>query len=267
MNIYPEFTPQYNEYVSHGSVYLKDKNICVTGLIKNGENILEGKLNFFNLLKEHCQSLDIVIYENDSTDNTIDILRSWSSTTINFHILSEKLNAQHRGHPYKDPDRTIAMAYYRSKCQDYIRQNIDTDYVIVIDLDYKQISLDGLLNSFGWIAHKPKINIMAGFSYQQHSNGLLTNYDSWAYRGNWWQDYQHDKNFAYTFINWQPFVGSSPFKVNSAFGGICIYEPNTYLIGQYAGNDCEHVTFHRSIYDTLLDKYNLYVNPSQIMVV
>lgn len=267
MNIYPEFTSQYNEYVSHGSAYLHNKKICITGLIKNGEHFLEDKLLFFNLFKTYCQSLDIVIYENDSIDNTANILRSWSSDDIDFHIISEKLNATHRGSPHKDTERTMAMAYYRSKCQEYIRTNINVDYIIVIDLDYKNISLDGLLNSFGWIAMRPQINMMAGFSYQQHNNGLLTNYDSWAYRGNWWNDYQADRNFAYSFINWRPFVGSSPFEVNSAFGGSCIYKSNVYLLGQYEGHDCEHVTFHRSIYNSLTDGYNLYANPSQIMVV
>lgn len=266
MNIYPEFSEAYHKYINDGIDFLKNKNICITGLIKDGASHIDNKLIFFEQFKDYCQNLDIVIYENDSTDNTDKILKSWESEKINIKIISEKLNAKHRGHPYKDADRVLAMASYRNKCLDYIKKNISSEYIIIIDLDYKQISLDGILNSFGWIKHNAKINIMAGFSYQQHSNGLLTNYDSWAYRGNWWGDYQADKNFAYTFINWRPFIGSEPFKVNSAFGGICIYKRDIFIQGHYTGSDCEHVTFHQSINNINSQNYGMYVNPSQIMV-
>lgn len=267
MKIFHEFIDQYYTYVSYGKEFLSDKSICITGLIKNGANHIDDKYHLFKSLRNYCRSLDILIYENDSTDKTPEILKNWKDPDIKFHIISEILHANHRGHPYKDVARTEAMASYRNKCLSFIDTNIVTDYIIVLDLDYKEISVDGILNSFGWIQNQSKINIMAGFSYQQHKNGLLTNYDSWAYRGNWWDDYQSDKNFAYTFINWRPFIGSTPFKVNSAFGGCCIYDRQTYLSGKYSGGDCEHVTFHKSIYQNTQDRYNLYVNPSQIMVV
>jgi hypothetical protein len=266
MNIYQEFSESYHKYIAEGIDFLQDKNICITGLIKNGESHINNKLAFFQKFKNYCNNLDIIIYENDSTDNTVDILRSWASENINFKIISEKLNAKHRGHPFKDADRVLAMASYRNKCLDYIKTHVSSTYIIIIDLDYKEISLDGILNSFGWIKNNSRINIMAGFSYQQHNNGLLTNYDSWAYRGNWWGDYQSDKNFAYTFINWRPFIGSEPFQVNSAFGGICIYKKDIFIKGHYSGEDCEHVTFHRSIKDRNPLEYGMYVNPSQIMV-
>lgn len=267
MKIFDEFIDLYNEYIIYGKEFLLNKNICITGLIKNGADHIDDKLNLFRLIRSHCASLSVLIYENDSIDDTVHKIKSWQDTDIQFHIISETLNATHRGHPYKDIERTTAMASYRNKCLDYIRKKIKSDYIIVLDLDYKQMSMDGLLNSFGWMSKKSQIDIMAGFSYQQHANGLLTNYDSWAYRGNWWRDYQSDKNFAYTFINWVPFIGSEPFKVNSAFGGCCIYKNNIYLQGKYTGEDCEHVTFHRSIYNKNTQQYKLYVNPSQIMIV
>lgn len=265
MNIYSEFRDQYYKYIDIGKKYLADQKVCVTGLIRNGAEHINDKFQFFHLLRNYCASLDVLIYENDSLDNTVEILKLWSDAQIQFHIISETLNAQHRGHPHKDIERTMAMAYYRNKCKDYIRTHIDVDYTIVIDLDYNDISLDGILNSFGWLSYQPSIDIMAGFSYQQHNN-ILCNYDSWAYRGNWWQDYQSDPYFANSFFYSRPFIGSSPLKVNSAFGGSCIYKRNKYIAGKYSGEDCEHVTFHKSIYTNDPNAYNLYVNPSQIMI-
>lgn len=268
MNIYPEFTDQYKHYIEIGSKYLSNQKICVTGLTRNGADHIGEKLKFFRALQHVVQSLDVVIYENDSSDNTVSIIRAWSEPNIKFHIISETLNAKHRGHPHKDIERTIAMAYYRHKCQDYISTHINADYIIVIDLDYIDISFDGILNSFGWISETSSIDMMAGFSYHKSNNmNILANYDSWAYRGNWWNDYQSDPYFGNSFFYSRPFIGSSPFKVNSAFGGSCIYKQSIYLTGKYSGEDCEHVTFHKSIYDNNPNSYNLYVNPSQIMIV
>lgn len=266
MNIYPEFQHQYKNYIEIGSQYLSNKKICATGLIRNGADHIKDKLQFFNLLRNHCAALDVIIYENDSSDNTAEILNSWSDPRIQFKIISETLNAQHRGHPHKDIERTMAMAHYRNKCQNYIREYINVDYIIVLDLDYIDISFYGILNSFGWISEISSIDMMAGFSYHKSQNNILSNYDSWAYRGNWWNDYQSDPYFGNSFFYSRPFIGSSPFKVNSAFGGSCIYKQSIYLTGKYSGEDCEHVTFHKSIYNNNPNSYNLYVNPSQIMI-
>jgi hypothetical protein len=64
---------------------------------------------------------------------------------------------------------------------------------------------------------------------------------------------------------WIPPKGSAPIKINSGFGGMAIYKTKFYLIGNYSGVDCEHVTFHYDIVNKN-SKFNLFLNPSQVML-
>jgi hypothetical protein len=203
-----------------------------------------------------------VIYENDSKDLTPKLLTDWSNTVKNTKIISEIINATHPvGPSHKAKSRTQALALYRNKCHDYISDYIpNIDYVIAIDLDFMFYSLEGLFNSIAWMsASENRINAMAGISYLRKQQNLV-NYDSWAFRHTWWSDQQSNMPW---FGLWYPFAGSPPFKVNSAFGGSVIYDSNTYLSAKYDGYDCEHVCFHKNISQ---NQYNLYINPSQIMI-
>ncbi|NBQ17257.1 hypothetical protein EBU24_03000 [bacterium] len=100
----------------------------------------------------------------------------------------------------------------------------------------------------------------------------LWNYDSWACRMSWWTNLQtyNISNFPQTdpmlwFGFWIPPKGSAPMKINSGFGGMTIYKTKFYLIGNYSGVDCEHVTFHYDIVKKN-SKFNLFLNPSQVML-
>ena len=51
-------------------------NIIVCGCTKNSDNHIENEIDSILNLKQLFLLLDIVIYENDSTDNTLHILKS-----------------------------------------------------------------------------------------------------------------------------------------------------------------------------------------------
>lgn len=133
-------------------------------------------------------------------------------------------------------------------------------------------SINGLLNTFGWMSDNEIIKAMCGISIryqnvlsQAHKN--YWNYDCWAYRGNWWIDKQtevNDTNSMLWFGFWIPPVGSPPTRINSGFGGMCVYESKFLLSNKYEGYDCEHVCLHKNIYNNT-NNFSLYMNPSQIM--
>lgn len=291
MFILPELHDSYKSHVSIGTSHLRDKKVAVVGIAKNVGDTL---YNCLNQLKIKCRKLSCFIYENNSADNTKDLIKHYSETSHhfdNFTFLSEDIDLYgyeaDKQNNSRSPKRLQVLSYARNICKDFIKNTYsDYDYVIVVDMDFTHFLLNGIYNSFGWISENiDSIDAMAGFSYvkvyrpnpdnpsitEEH----LSNYDSWAYRHTWWEDlskrYILKKDNPFTldpmlwFAVWSPLIGSKPFKVNSAFGGACIYKTSKYLIGQYDDYDCEHVTFHRSInYES--DNFNLYVNPSQLMM-
>lgn len=289
MQILPEFQKEYNSKVDLGKKYLNNKKVIVSGLVKNSEAKIVSCLNQLSNIADNSSALSCFLYENNSTDNTKEILNTYSETNNkydNFNFYSEDISLPNIPHG-RSSNRLKVLSYARNICKDFIKNTyLDYDYVVVVDMDFVSISLDGIYNSFGWFAQQQEqIDAMAGFSFitVQRPNpdnpslieNHLSNYDSWAYRHNWWEDLTKrfmldNKTQAFTFdpmlwfSAWTPLVGACPIRVNSAFGGCCIYKTNQYVSGQYEDYDCEHVTFHKSLYFD--SNFNLYVNPSQIMM-
>lgn len=282
-SILPEFQDQYQTHIELGRKYIASQNITVLGLARNIGNVLYDNILTIDSLRKYCKNLTYFIYENDSIDNTVEILKNFKDSLSGFTYKSETLDLEHFTHNIenksrlKSTDRTKNLARHRNTCLDYAKENhLDSDFIIVMDVDFKQFNLNGILNSFGWFAND-YTDAMAGNSFEvrpifsSSKDNHLWNYDCWAYRGSWWEDlqkyskaYQYDPMMWFGF--WQPPIGSPPIKVNSAFGGIGIYKTSLLYKVSYEGYDCEHVCLHKNLYSTQ-SNFRLHLNPSQIMVV
>ena len=268
----------YKKYVSEGIEFAKDKKIIVAGLCRSAEEYLSDNINYIEYyISKLAKDYKIVLFENDSEDNTKQILKNLNQNNSKIISLSQDFNRPKFG-TVKTKERIQALAEYRTILQKYIKDNYsDYDYVILLDTDFLDLSFSGILNSFGWISKNNIIDAMAGFSYSfKNFHGLyhIWNYDSWAYREDWWEDLENYPDYPeiqqYPAMTWFGYKvhrrGSKPIKVNSAFGGTCIYKMSDYLLGEYSFEDCEHVIFHKSILDKNKN-FKLYANPSQMMLV
>lgn len=279
-SILPEFENQYHKHLEIGKEYLLDKNIIITGLVRNLENKLYKNIVELDKLRSSCKNLTYFIYENDSSDQTAQILSNCNKDIDNFYYQSENLGLKAFTHQnvdlLKSNQRTEALAQHRNFCRNFIKNHSkDIDYIVVLDLDFQKISIDGIINSFGWFKEHPDINALAGNSFEIKMLPLigyqtLWNYDCWAYRGTWWEDLQNKADYYHHdpmmwFGLWQPPIGSEPIKVNSAFGGTAIYPAEIFYSAEYEGYDCEHVCFHKNLY-YVHKNFNLSINPSQIML-
>ena len=281
--ILPEFEKQYKKYIHLGQQYIRDQNISILALVRNVGNVLYDNISAIDTIRSDCKNLSYFIYENDSTDNTVSALKQLEVDISNFKYQSEKLQLKHFSHQLenklelKSEERTQNLAKHRNVCLDYAKENFsDSDFIIVMDMDFQEFNLNGIFNSFGWFS-EDYTDAMVGNSFEDrpiflHStNNNLWNYDCWAYRGSWWEDlqkyskaYQYDPMMWFGF--WQPPIGSPPIKINSAFGGIGIYKTSFLYQVSYEGYDCEHVCLHKNLYSTQ-SNFRLHLNPSQIMVV
>jgi hypothetical protein len=273
-NIYSNL---YNQKISNGEQFIKDKNITILSLVRDCDTVLSRNIETISsFLSDYCKDYKILFFENDSSDNTKNILNTINNNNID--IFSYNFDRPKFG-PVKSHDRIKALSEYRNLLKEKATDT-KSDYVIVLDFDFKDISTNGLLNSFGWINDVPTIKAMAGnsFEYKLFNNNSnsknLWNYDSWAYRGSWWKDWHLMKGITENNIDpmlWFGFWilprGSQPVSVNSAFGGCCIYESKYYLDQdiKYSDNDCEHVTLHYNLYKNY-SEFRLFLNPAQVML-
>jgi hypothetical protein len=266
-----EFVDSYTNKISIGINYMSQQDVVFLGLARNVDQKINRIIPF--LLNLPFKTTNMVVFENDSSDSTKIVLNNLSNQYSNLKVFTNNFNAPHLPLS-KNSERTIALAKYRNFCKEYIKNNLlNCKYTIVIDLDFIDISVRGLYNTFGWFAENETISAIAGNSFQlkhlfNNQQKNLWNYDSWAFRDNWWNDKQneirtYDPMLWFGF--WIPFVGSPLIKVNSAFGGMCTYKTNLYVSEEYEGYDCEHVCFHKNLHKKY-PNFNLCLNPSQTML-
>lgn len=276
--IQPNYIDSYQKKINSGQKYIKSLRIIIVSLCRNAETYIDNNLTIIaDLLKNSCLDYRIILFENDSQDKTKQIIQNHILKNDKIILLSENYNRPQFG-TTKHRERTEALAEYRNILKDYVKINYSNfDYVIVMDSDFKSFSHNGIFNSFGWLSENNSISAIAGNSFEikpifDPTKPVLWNYDSWAFRGTWWEDLDaYPKNMFnnYNSMLWFGFwilpIGSEPITINSAFGGTCIYKNSFYINGNYFGNDCEHVTFHHYLKNNF-PEFQLYLNPSQIML-
>jgi hypothetical protein len=197
-----------------------------------------------------------VIYENDSVDDTAELLRRWALSVQDVCIISERLEQpQLQGACLL---RTERMAYYRNRCRDAVLRDWGTcDFVLVADMDLEGWSYDGVANTFG----------QDGWDFVG-SNGLSFDaldapysyeyVDAFAYRGIGQLSASGEAHYL-QFVRGEPLI-----PVWSCFGGLGIYRMECFAAASYKGYDCEHVTFHRALRECGFER--LFLNPSQYVL-
>lgn len=231
-------------------------SIVVIGCAKDVSKYLPKTKENIDMICSLFEKSNVFIYENDSTDNTLEQLLKWK----NAEIITEK--------NVKGP-RTVRLAHGRNLLMKKALE-CNSEYIVVIDMDdiTKDLTKDSFLSSF----NDSKFIDWACIGANQ--NGYY--YDIWALR---------------TFDDWMPFdfpqccretnkdqqycfssrfknipKDKDPIKVKSCFGGLAIYKTKCIRDSEYIGLNkdgyevCEHVSFNEGITDG-----NIYINPAMII--
>ena len=238
-----EFAADYARLVKLGREAAKDRRVALVAICRNAMPFLPQTLGLVEQTGAMFKSWQAYIYENDSADETKDVLGSWADGQQ--RQVSLNINGRPHLNTTIEPVRTHALAEYRAECQRWVCQGERVDYVIVFDTDaWAGWSVDGVATS---IAHLEAGDWygLASYSWcEMHIGGhrFPAHYDAFAARLNHWQ--RRDQQW---FHHWHPAVGSPPVPFHSAFGQLAVYKATQFLRGTYRGDDCEHVLLHKSI--------------------
>ena len=253
-----------NIRVSKKPVKLK-YNILYVGICRDVAKHLPKVLKNINVLRSISNKSKLIVYENDSKDNTLEILQNYKNNNHDTVIISE--NGIMKNIP--KTKRTITLAYCRNKILEYIEKNnlySKFDYMVVLDLDNvcEKILYSGFYNSFKNVKDWDILG----------ANQVGSYYDYWALRTKKYNTNIHDhslrmKNLRIKKKYIKPYIELGGYfnlktkkkfnqkfhKVISCFGGLAIYNIKKIKGCWYDsddGKDCEHVKFHKS----LNEKYN-----------
>jgi hypothetical protein len=259
-----EFCPLFTELACDGALVAARSNVAVVGLARDIAGILPMTLQRLSQTVKHFAGWKCIVVENDSTDDTKALLKAWAAEHSGHVVLELLDNGRPHLHGF-ERERVMALADYRNRCRELVREHYpEADYVVAVDLDaWGGWSVHGLLNGIGWHQKLPKAGCMASTSLFKHAGTLMdgktpwAHYDNWAYRWLGWTP-----RIGPWFTFWLPPPGAPPIPVNSAFGGLAIYNTQPYLEAAYSGDngDCEHVSFHRIMQSK---GWSIFLNPAQ----
>jgi hypothetical protein len=271
--------------LNESKILVKSLNVIIYGTIRDIEDHFIKSFTNIDLLCKFFNNVYIIIFENDSIDNTRQLLINWTTCNnnniIKKIILEDNLNQSF-------PLRAHRLAYCRNKILNYIfdnNLNIDYQYAIHCDLDDRFWSLDydSIFNCFQydlntWDGMFP---INTNYSY----------YDFWALRCNetWFnknifsceiENNETFKEFEKHTSELNVFFMNNKNKlisVNSAFNGIGIYKLNSLKNSRYSASykcnkcynqklgcseDNDHIGLHKSM---LLNNCKLFINTKMVL--
>jgi hypothetical protein len=233
----------------NNNINMKDLNVIFAGTVRNCEEYISEILGHIDNAGKKFNSYLLIIYENDSTDNTKQILIERKKS--NYIYLFED--------GIEETRRTVRISNGRNKILDVVDGlKADYDYLIMLDMDDVNVSgkfVDTIDTCFQ--DHQTSWDVLAG-----NQSGRY--YDIWALRKPQLLDYDYLKvkdGFKDIFFPYDD--GLIP--VTSAFGGIAIYNLKSVSDCRYNGTypdgteKCEHVDFN----DCITQKGgNIYINTS-----
>lgn len=251
----PELRDAYAARCAVGHERIASASVVWCGLARELGDEVEAALARIEASVAAFADHRIFLYENDSKDATPERLRAWADANPRVRVVCEQLDRP-RWPSIRSMERTAQMAEYRERVQREILPWITgpdaADYVIVADPDLHGWSDDGIAHSFGhsdWDAMASN-----GLS---HERGRPNFYDGWAFR-----THSHPDAFpGGSLVDMLHPRGAPLVPVLSAFGGLAIYRAEAFRAGKYAGGDCEHVQFHKSLIQAGYGR--LFMNPSQ----
>ena len=252
-----------SQKIQQGFENMKSEGIIFTGLVHNLEDILPVSLARLKFIGSCFARYKIIIYENNSTDDSVNILKNDPS----IELLSENFEERKGALTYgaRDIQRIEYMSQYRNKALNIIKQKYETDddykYVCIYDMDVTGgISLHGIAHSFSMTDW----DMVSAFGVNTSTNLY---YDTFAF-----ESINGERRLDPFRASSTPILSKKEFtkiitttnenhmiKVNSSFGGCAIYRKECIMNIEYNGTDCEHISLHKNMRDLGYDK--IFINP------
>ncbi len=259
----------------------KDQTIVLGLLAHDCIQTLRANIPIVESLGNLFKDYHIVIYENNSTDGTKELLKQWQQNNDRVTAISEDLEENEaelrKANMGKSPNRIKRMAYCRNRVMEETRKRFSPDLFCFIDIDIESFSPEGIVKA---IENAPAdwgalfANGRVYLKYDNHTDPYPFPYDSYAFveegvNPAHTKDWVLNKDFHYitAWIMNHGIKRHAYLPCNSAFGGIGIYrwpviKDLYYSVYQTpelkAANACmcEHIPFN---IDIILQGYRLYI--------
>jgi hypothetical protein len=212
----PEFAALYAERFERGRERMRKSRVIFAGLVRNAIDVLPLTIERIERLANGFADHRIVVYENDSTDGTQELLTAWAAAMPKVSVVSESLGAPLNPNT-RSSSRADRMAACRNRYHALIAKRFaGFDCVIVLDMDVPGgWSEDGIANTFGcdnWDFVGSNGIILQRVHLRFNT---YLHYDAWAYRQYgffvlWRNRYLSNAGLSVRAICWQRLRARGP---------------------------------------------------------
>ena len=146
-----------NEIIEKGYRTMLQSNLAICSIVRDCEKKLRKNIPIIEKVRSYFKSSIVIIFENDSKDQTKQILNEWSKKSSNVYVECENFgiktitaSTSNDVNKYFSNARITKMAEYRNQYLKKLEEiNFKPDFVLVLDLDISKIYIEGILHSFG----------------------------------------------------------------------------------------------------------------------
>lgn len=251
---------KYSVYIKpNEDISIKDIRLVICGCSRDNEQYLHRVLTRLKKLETCFKEVAYIFAENDSKDNTLQILKDFKSdnvTVLSYPSLTTTF-----------PRRTHRLAFCRNKIVETAFEKYgDYDYLLMVDMDNVLAGTDDINGLFSPFSYD-----LSRWDVMTASSNDESYYDLWALRIPGFIDFDlWHIIFKYNIQDYRTFISQfdrkipidlNPIKVKSAFGGAAYYKLKSLKGHKYDGNGdfmgegCEHVTLHKSM------NCNIFIDP------
>jgi hypothetical protein len=249
----------YNTVVNRKEGFNNEKlsSVVLVGTARSIESHLPKTFETIKMICDCFEKSNVIIYENDSNDKTLEQLQNWAQDKANVEIITEQ----------NVPGlRTHRLAHGRNIIMSKALQ-LNTEYIVVMDLDdvNNELTKDAFMTSFNY----PNVDwavMTANQSGKYYDLWALRTYDDWL-PFDCWACTKTDTVDNCVSSRLKHIRPDEPLiNVKSAFGGLGIYKTK-YLDGcKYDGGKddfelLEHASFNEGI---IKNGGTIYINPKMI---
>ena len=259
---YPLNTMMNHKSPNHSSV-------IITGLARNVSKTIEDEIERLLGAFSGFAQVSFLIIESDSSDRTITKLEMLSKRFTNFTFIS-------LGQLSKElPNRIDRISYCRSFAQkEILIMNKTFDYVCVADLDGVNSMISREAIESCWT--RSDWSVCTANQFGPYYDIYALRAENWCEGNAWDERLELIKKGVHPFkatklaiFNKQKIISpdSSWIHVDSAFGGLAIYQFQQFKNAKYSSRSreksvvCEHVPFHESITS---NDGKIFINPKMI---
>lgn len=272
----------YNYCVQEGQQICNNASIFFCGIARDIGPYLERNILRIHRTGDMFKNYGVFIYENNSTDDTVDILQRYKSDIFNFY--SETTSGddyKRRTDDMYGSFRCEILAKCRNQYLKYLRSISEVyDYICVLDLDLLGgWSYDGISHAIFTMESDQSYGCVSSYGVlSEHTNSRNIDseadepnimYDSLAFRPIGWKMGALHVLHTPVFNRVEAQRGNPPIEVQSNFGGMAIYKYKALIDKEYGSAELEdghidpdHVVINWQIFQA---GWKIILDPSMIV--